>query len=760
MNKLTRKIWFDENSQPPKDYIWYKKGAFYQYIDREWKKVHDLVEDGNGDGYYTGDSVDEVENPKEGDIFVKPEKKIAVDLPATITQSSSSGSGSMSVTGGSQSATITLTLDESKTYYIEGGENFSDITSLEKQFTNVSGLPVRATIALSTIPLIISNTMQLIITVNQSVDVEKSYLNITEHEPIERYEYVDGEWQNRNELKAVQNRLTTVENELETKQVTTVKDKSTIFVYAQTLKNEGDIMYAPSKTTYLNKDNLTYTPPLTSSVCTINAYNAGYFLSNPQYTHIIIGTQFGSNKTPSYKIYQKTSYGDVYLLNLSTNEESVLSSNFQDPTKFSLSWNIMGTTVYIEDFTPDNASSSITSLLLSDYIQMSIEEDGVYYEKYRGKAIERPDLSVISSIENKQNVYSENISNISNPKEGDICNVPAQYTIINPTETSTGSYPNYVHNWDLSNWTNETVHIEFTPSSWFPSVTLTVTHSDNSTESISTFPANATDVTSISGPENVGMVPQVSFSIKTADAQIKEYYNGEWIDRKATEKQSVYNLSTDQIINPKEGDITIAPGHKGEQITYSYGNDINTFNYDKIIIELPEGVDTFNGSVNIYNERVDTIAVLNSETVFPFILDVSATNSISTSTFSIPAQTTVVNLYEYVSDQTKVYYNETWYNVKDLLNTLQNIPSILILNGAPNTNMTTLEELNAIGLTNQVIQDLANGKYYRVKFSNGSYSVTVGNCSYYIYNDFRINIGNYTISINNSSTVTVTDNSQ
>jgi hypothetical protein len=134
-----------------------------------------------------------VENPKEGDIFVKPEKKIAVDLPATITQSSSSGSGSMSVTGGSQSATITLTLDESKTYYIEGGENFSDITSLEKQFTNVSGLPVRATIALSTIPLIISNTMQLIITVNQSVDVEKSYLNITEYEPIERYEYVDGE---------------------------------------------------------------------------------------------------------------------------------------------------------------------------------------------------------------------------------------------------------------------------------------------------------------------------------------------------------------------------------------------------------------------------------------------------------------------------------------------------------------------------------------------------------------------------------------
>ena len=36
MNKLTKKIWFDENSQPPKDQIWYRgEGKFYEYKNGE-----------------------------------------------------------------------------------------------------------------------------------------------------------------------------------------------------------------------------------------------------------------------------------------------------------------------------------------------------------------------------------------------------------------------------------------------------------------------------------------------------------------------------------------------------------------------------------------------------------------------------------------------------------------------------------------------------------------------------------------------------
>lgn len=40
---LTKKIWFDENSQPPKNMIWYKGvGKFYEYKNGEWVVAYDL----------------------------------------------------------------------------------------------------------------------------------------------------------------------------------------------------------------------------------------------------------------------------------------------------------------------------------------------------------------------------------------------------------------------------------------------------------------------------------------------------------------------------------------------------------------------------------------------------------------------------------------------------------------------------------------------------------------------------------------------
>ena len=35
----TKKIWYDENSEPPKNYIWSKGGKLFKYIDGQWKEI-------------------------------------------------------------------------------------------------------------------------------------------------------------------------------------------------------------------------------------------------------------------------------------------------------------------------------------------------------------------------------------------------------------------------------------------------------------------------------------------------------------------------------------------------------------------------------------------------------------------------------------------------------------------------------------------------------------------------------------------------
>ena len=37
MAEITRKIWYDQNDQPPKNYIWYKNGQYLEWIDGKWK---------------------------------------------------------------------------------------------------------------------------------------------------------------------------------------------------------------------------------------------------------------------------------------------------------------------------------------------------------------------------------------------------------------------------------------------------------------------------------------------------------------------------------------------------------------------------------------------------------------------------------------------------------------------------------------------------------------------------------------------------
>ena len=37
MMENQRKIWYDQNDQPPKNYIWYKNGQYLEWIDGRWK---------------------------------------------------------------------------------------------------------------------------------------------------------------------------------------------------------------------------------------------------------------------------------------------------------------------------------------------------------------------------------------------------------------------------------------------------------------------------------------------------------------------------------------------------------------------------------------------------------------------------------------------------------------------------------------------------------------------------------------------------
>ena len=92
MNKLTKKIWFDENSQPPKDQIWYRgEGKFYEYKNGEWVLVYDIASScgsSESNNYSTIYNIrtNEITNPKEGDITVVPDSWEEFTVEPTTTE--------------------------------------------------------------------------------------------------------------------------------------------------------------------------------------------------------------------------------------------------------------------------------------------------------------------------------------------------------------------------------------------------------------------------------------------------------------------------------------------------------------------------------------------------------------------------------------------------------------------------------------------------------------------------------------------------
>lgn len=45
MNTL-KKIWHDENSEPPKNYLWAKEGKLFKNINGQWKEISKKTDDG------------------------------------------------------------------------------------------------------------------------------------------------------------------------------------------------------------------------------------------------------------------------------------------------------------------------------------------------------------------------------------------------------------------------------------------------------------------------------------------------------------------------------------------------------------------------------------------------------------------------------------------------------------------------------------------------------------------------------------------
>ena len=51
--ELTKRVWHDENSEPPKNYLWAKGGKLFKNIEGQWKEVS-KKDSGSGDGDRSG----------------------------------------------------------------------------------------------------------------------------------------------------------------------------------------------------------------------------------------------------------------------------------------------------------------------------------------------------------------------------------------------------------------------------------------------------------------------------------------------------------------------------------------------------------------------------------------------------------------------------------------------------------------------------------------------------------------------------------
>ena len=87
--ELTKKIWHDENSEPPKNYLWAKGEKLFKYVEGQWKEVSkkDSEDEGSGSGSGSGASIDELmEAFADFDMWITPEGDAAMGIDEYGTQ--------------------------------------------------------------------------------------------------------------------------------------------------------------------------------------------------------------------------------------------------------------------------------------------------------------------------------------------------------------------------------------------------------------------------------------------------------------------------------------------------------------------------------------------------------------------------------------------------------------------------------------------------------------------------------------------------
>lgn len=569
-NTLKKKtlIW-EENNEPPKNYIWMRNGVAYEYNygTKSWE-VSKLISsnggtDSNAMHAYEITSLDEVQTPKEGDLAIIEEVKIPVE-GGQITEQS------VHISGDIYSTTWRINLDQSKTYLIEAGESADRIDKLYKGII-FCGMPDTSELN-KNFPIVLTEATFLTMYVNDNWDgTSNPYINIYEYTPGEYYEYFNGKWTSRGDTSLSEL------SEIVLKRVNSILGAKPGDIYV-TKEEQGasNIFSGLSTSNRIAVGTNEYNPVNLSSVRFTHFKLLGYSIGGQskesantvitigakamQYDSRTIytiqsdgiatkitdqdGNEYSFNQPIPIPTISVTMGSMVYSLNADTliiteSEGTIKLSNFLigyliNPASF----NIV-TTDNSADGMPSSIISTTTQTGPVQYGSDSLVKSKDIYEY--GKSL----------LDKSQRTYTISPESVTNPKEGDICNVPTQYNWISPLSVSrtewAGNTPQYVETFDLNNWSNETLHVECTQYATYGSTQLIITYADNSEETFDSFPIDITNAISAKTFGQMATYPVFAFGIKTSDAQIKEYYNGEWTDRKLTTSVVITGLPTAEM---------------------------------------------------------------------------------------------------------------------------------------------------------------------------------------------------------------------
>lgn len=121
-----RKLWLDQNNQPPKCYLWYKNGSFWEWINGRWQKV-DLGGSGGSCECSSQIYTEEPTDPQEGDMLIHndtSEKTLNLDNLNGIRDVEHGDDGEYLVVTGS--AQVNIPVNATQIIIENGNENIVD----------------------------------------------------------------------------------------------------------------------------------------------------------------------------------------------------------------------------------------------------------------------------------------------------------------------------------------------------------------------------------------------------------------------------------------------------------------------------------------------------------------------------------------------------------------------------------------------------------------------------------------------------------